>query len=403
MCANEQSEKGMNFYMEEDKQKRELKIKRNITISISIISLISLITLILLYIFNIQFRNIIDINILRKNISTDEVPNIDLDANKSNQICVYSKYIAILNDKKISLYNNYGDFVSDFSVDINNAFFASANKYLAIAESGGKNFYVFIDNTYLWSRVIEGDIQQIYINANGYVAIVTADVTYKSIITLYDQEGKSIIKKYLSSTRVIDIGISKDNKYLAIAELDTSGTLIQSNIDIISVENTINNVDKSVVYSYNADKGKLITKIKYQDKNRLVCMYDDDVQVINENYQVEDIFKKHNNTTYMSVNLNSNFVYIEEEIKGLFKANSIIHICNNQGGAINTYNLEEVAKEIYSSENVIAVNVGLETYFIDNNGWLIKKVSSNQEITNICFSGGLAGIVYKDKIDIIDF
>ena len=393
----------MKFYMEEEKQTRELKIKRNITISISLISILSLITLILLYIFNIQFRSIIDINILRKNISTDEVPTIDLDANKSNQICVYSKYIAILNDKKISLYNNYGDFVSDFSVDINNAIFASANKYLAIAEYEGKNFYVFLDNTYLWSGVIEGEIKQIYVNANGYVAIVTTDVTYKSIITLYDQEGKSIIKKYLSFTRVIDVGISKDNKYLAIAELDTSGTLIQSNIDIISVENTINDVDKSIVYSYNADKGKLITKIKYQDKNRLVCMYDDNVQVINENYQIEDVFKKHNNTTYMSVNLNSNFVYIEEEIKGLFKANSVIHICNNQGGSVNTYNLEEVAKDIYSADNVIAVNVGLETYFINNNGWLIKKVSSNQEITNICFSGGLAGIVYKDKIDIIDF
>ena len=383
-------------------EKREFNIRKKIIISISSILILSIVILILLYVCNREFRDVIDLNILRKNVSTDEVPTIDLDINKSNQICVYSKYIAILNDKKISLYNSYGEFVTDFSVDINNAIFASTNKYLAIAEDGGKNFYVFLENTYLWSGVIEGEIKQIHVNSNGYIAIVTTDATYKSIITLYNQEGTEMLKKYLSFTRVIDVGISKDNKYLAVAELDTSGTLIQSNVDIISIENTINNVEKSVIYSYNADKGKLITKVKYQDKNRLLCMYDDHVQIIGENLQSDDIFLKSSNVTYASVDLNSNFIYVEEEVKGLFKSSSAIHIGSTQGSVINTYNLDEVAKEIYTCDNVIAVNVGLETYFINNNGWLVKKVSSRQEITNISFSSNLAAIVYKDRVEIID-
>ena len=392
--------------MEEEKkeinEKREFGIRKKVTISISVILILSILVVSLLYVFNVDFREMVDMNVLRKNISTENVPTIDLDINKSNQLWVYSKYIAILNEKKISLYNNYGETIVEIPVDINNAIFASSNKYLAIAEDGGKNFYLFLETTYLWSGAIEGEIKQIHVNQNGYISVVSSDATYKSIITLYDQEGKEKIKKYLSATRVIDVSISKDNKYLAIAELDTSGAFLQSNVEIISVENTIMNNEKSVIYSYNADRGNLITKIKYQDKNRLMCMYNDHIQVIGDNLQSEDVLIENSNVTYVSANLNNNFVYVTEEIKGVFKSSSIVNIGNNQGIITSTYNLEEVAKEIYACDNVIAVNVGLDIYFISENGWLIKKVSSKQEITNISFSSNLAAIVYKDRVEIIN-
>lgn len=385
----------------DDKKKREIKIRKKVIITISVILILSTITIVLLYFLNLEFRNTIDIKILRKNISTETLPTIDLDINKPNQISVYSKYIAILNEKKVSIYNNYGEMVSQIPVDINNAIFASSNKYLAIAEDGGKNFYLLLDTTYLWSGSIEGSIEQIHVNQNGYIAIVTSDATYKSIITVYDSEGNELIKKFLSTTRVIDVAMSKDNKYIAIAELDTTGVLIQSKVEIISIEKTIRNNEKSDMYLYSADSGTLITKIQYQDKNRLICMYDDHLQAISDNFQSEDIFQFHN-ATYVSINLNNGFTYVTEESKGLFKSSSIVNIGNYQGVIVNNYNIEAVAKEVYTCDNVIAINVGMETYFINDMGLLIKKVTSKQEITNIVFSGNLATIVYKDRVEIIN-
>lgn len=388
--------------MEKEKNEiREIKIRKKVIITISVILILSTITIVLLYFLNLEFRNSIDINILRKNISTETLPTIDLDINKPNQLSVYSKYIAILNEKKVSIYNNYGEMVSQIPVDINNAIFASSNKYLAIAENGGKNFYLILDTTYLWSGSIEGSIEQIHVNQNGYIAVVTSDATYKAIITVYDSEGKELIKKFLSATRVIDVTMSKDNKYMAVAELDTSGALIQSKVEIISIENTIKNTNKSIIYTYTADKGVLITKIKYQDKNRLMCMYDDHIQVISEDLQSEDIFQ-FNNVTYVSINMSNNFAYVKEESKGLFKSSSNVNVANASGNVVNTYNIEAVAKEVYTCDNVIAVNVGMETYFINDIGLLIKKVTSKQEITNIIFSSNLATIVYKDRVEIIN-
>ncbi len=382
--------------------KREIAIRKKVIISIFVGLIIIFTTIGLLYKFNDEFHEMVDKKILKKNISTENVPTIDLDAKKANQMCVYSKYIAVLNDKKVSVYDNYGEKVREIEVDINNAIFSASNKYLAIAEYEGKNFYLLLDDTYLWSGTIEGEIKQIYVNPNGYIAIVTTDATYKSIVIVYNQEGSELIRKYLSSTRVIDVGISKDNKNIALAELDTSGTLIQSSIEIISIENTIKNSDKSEVFTYSANKGSLITEIRYQDKNRLLCMYDDHIQIISENFESTDIQLHNKNETYASVNLNNGFVYVTEDLKGLFKSKLTVHIQANQGNKGSQYEIQEVAKEIYVCDNVIAVNVGLDTYFINENGGLLKKVSSKQEITNISFSSNLAVIAFKDRLEIIN-
>lgn len=48
-----------------------------------------------------------------------------------------------------------------------------------------------------------------------------------------------MFKTYLSSSKAVDVAISNDNKHLAIAEVDTSGTIIQSSIKIISIEKQI--------------------------------------------------------------------------------------------------------------------------------------------------------------------
>ena len=64
--------------------------------------------------------------------------------------------------------------------------------------------------------------------------------------------------------------------------------------------------------------------------------------------------------------------------------------------------MDNAAKDVFACDNVIAINAGTEIYFVDTNGWLIKKYTANQEITNIKFSDSLATIIYKDRVVIID-
>lgn len=308
---------------------RELKIRKILIISFVAVAITVLIAIVTLYISKKEFRKWIDINLLRKSVRTEDVVSIDLDTNKNNQIFCYDKYITVLNDKNLQIYNSTGEKVEEIALDINTGIASWTDKYLAIAEKNGQEFCVILDKNLMWKDKVDGEILQICINKNGYVALVTTDTTYKSIITLYNPDGKSIFKNYLSTTRVEDISISNDNKYLAYSEIDISGALIQSNISVLSIENAKKNSEDAKVFEHKSDPSKMIVKIKYQEKDRLVCAYDNSIdQIISENET--NIISIDNTTTFSSVDMNNWVAYIKEESKGIFNTVSTLNIVNTR-------------------------------------------------------------------------
>ena len=389
------------FDIESFQKQRKLNIKKVLIMILIAILMIGIIILISLYISEENFRNWVDANILKKEVTVDNISSIDLKIDKSNQVYAYSKYIAVLNDKIISLYNNLGEDVNDIDINISSALFDGNDKYLAVAEDSGQEFCLILDKLYLWGNKIEGEIRQIHVNKNGYVAVVTTDTTYKSIINFFTPDGKPLFKYYFSESMIVDINISNDNKKMAIAELDTTGAIMQSNIKIISIETAQKSAEDAVIYEYNAENGKLITKVNYQDKNKVMAMYDTTIDMI-ENENVSNILTVENEKiTFMSVNLENSIVYVQEEDSGIFTTKTDIKIVNIQNNRNYMYSLEEAVKSIDTYGNIIAVNVGTEMYFLNTEGYLIKKYKSNQEITNIVLSNNIAGIVYKDKVDIV--
>ena len=386
---------------EEEKIIRELNIRKIVMIIIIGIIAVAVIGIFSLYIAEEDFRKWVDISILRKDVTSENVATIDLNVDKNNQIYCYNKYICILNEKNLKLYNQTGENITDISVDINTAIFSSNDKYLAIAEKNGQEFCVITDKTYSWRQKVDGEILQVNINKNGYVALITTDTTYKSIITVYDQDGKQVMRNFLGSSRVTDITISNDNKFVAYAELDTSGTLIKSSVKIISIEKAQAKSEDFIVYEKEADTSKMIIKVQYQEKNNLICVYDDSINIIKD-YKESEMLKNTDEITFVSGNLNNGIAYIKEKRNGIFDYSSTLEIINSSNNQEYTYSFDEIAKEMYTYGNIIGVNIGTEIYFVNTNGMLIKKYTSNQEITNVVMSNNLAIVIYKDRIEIIN-
>lgn len=380
-------------------EKKEKKInKRKLAISIILaIILIFAITIIILYNTIEGFRNWMDKNILNKEILQNTATVIELE-DENAKIYAANKNIFILNKNKLNIYNNFGNKDTELEMEITNPIFSSSNRFVAVGEKDGKKIYVVEDKKIAWDAQIEGEISQVHINKNGYVALVITGTSYKSVVSVFDNEGNQLFTKYLSSTRLADICISNDNKYLALAEVDTSGTSIQSNIKVISVTDP-KNTDEKV---YKGKTNSLITNIKYQDNNKLVCMYDDSIHIIHDDNDEELTNYDNQKISFSSIELNNNVVNVKEQSSGLFTADSIVNITNIENKNVKTYKANSVTKEINTYENIIALNLGSEIEFINTDGWLVKRYIAKQEITNTVVSNSIAGIVYRDKVEIIN-
>ncbi len=377
------------------------KKKIIIAIIIAIIVVTAIIT-IGLYNTNKQARTWIDKNIFRKEIQQDKAVTIEIAENQDSNIYAFNKYIGILDKTKFTIYGNTGNKENELEIQISNPIFNSANRFLAIAENKGQKLYLITDKEITWEAEVEGNISQILVNKNGYVAVVIVDTSYKTVIKMYSPQGKELFNTYLSSTRAVDVSISNDNKYLAIAEIDTSGTIIQSNIKVVSIDKASTDPTNSLVNTYKSEENKLITSIKYQEKNKLVCMYTDSIHEIANEKDETLIESKDKKVIFQSILLNGNACQIEEKSSGLFTADSQVNIINIDSKSTKQYTADSIAKELYTYGNIMALNLGTEIEFINTDGWLVKRYVANQEITNIVVSDNLAGIIYRDKIEIVN-
>lgn len=378
-------------------RKKAINRKKLILAILIGIVLIAIITLIILYFSVKDFREWVDVSILNKEVHQDSATTIEL-TDEGSKIYAFNSNIGILSKNKFKIYNGNGNADATLDVDITNPLFTSSNRFLAIAEKSGKKIYVIEDKKILWNTEVEGEISQVHINKNGYVALVITNTSYKTVVSVFDNEGNPLFSKYLATSRLADVCISNDNKFLALAEVDTSGSLIQSNIKIVSVVDPKNTEEKI----FNGEANSLIINIKFQDNNRLVCMYDNSVHVI---YGEKDEVLVDNNkqkVSFTSIELNNNVVNVREQSTGVFTADSIINIINTDNGSTKEYVINDVTKEINTYENVIALNLGSEIEFINTDGFLIKRYIAKQEITNTVISNSIAGIVYRDKVEIVN-
>ena len=372
-------------------------------IIIIVILIIMLVTCVILYNSNKNFRNFMDKYIFRKNVTEEHIPMIEIDYDSNINIIPYNKYICILAENTLFQYNASGKKEKEVKIEINNPIYDSKNKYLVIGEKDNNKLYLISEDHIIWEKNIDGNLSRVTVNKNGYVCAIVTGTTYKSVIITYDEKGNELFKTYLSSTTAVDACISPNNEELAYAEVNYSGTAIQSNIKIISIKEA-KEKNTEPKFIHNANQNQLILKIKYENKDNLICMYDDGIYRINngQNSQIYIFNEKNNKITFGDIQLDEHIFRTYEKSTGIFSANTVVEIKNSINDKETVYTIEEVVKSVNCSNNIMAFNLGNEVDFVNTNGWLVKRYYSSQVIKNIVLGDGVAGIVYRDKIELVN-
>lgn len=378
--------------------------KKKIAITIIIAIIVILITIfLLLYIYNKNFRNWADMHVLMKNVTEGTLSSIDIDVGKSSSIYAYDKYVAILDEAKIRIYNSSAKEVNSIDMSVNNPILKSNGKYLVIGEKGKQKIHLVSGIKSVWDADVEGSITRAAVNENGYVSVVCSGNTYKSIITVFNQSGEKLFKTYIPNNTVIDSAISSDNKYLSFAEIDTTKTMIQSIVKTMSIKDASNSSENSIVNTYELPTNSLVVNIKYQGSKNLICMCDNGIQLLSDGniQELISLSGQDKKYTFAGIDLSNTVYEIEEYSDGISNQNSNITLMNTGTKKYNSYTIEGIAKETSCSDNNIAINLGTEIYFINSRGWLIKKYMANQEIRDVIVSDKIAAIIFRDKVEIL--
>ena len=373
-------------------------MKKKVIIILGIVLIIALVVVVSLYIANEPTRDWIDRYIFRKNIIEEDLPVIPLE-NENTNIYAYDNHIVVLQDNQLVIYNSSGREETTINVSITTPIFADSGNYLLVADKNGQNAYLIYNTSLQWQKTMEGNISSITVNKNGAVGIVITGTTYKSVIVMYGITGNEEFRTYLSSTIAADVTISGNNDYLSFAEIDTSGTIISSVVKTISVDKAKNSPSEAIIYTYKPEENSLIVNIEYYNQE-LICQYDNTVYKMQEG-NAQKLLDIDNKTLFMDIGLEEHVCRIVETSAGILNSEYEVKIMNPNNQKESSHLLDSVPKSLYCNNDIIAINMGNEIEFINHSGWLMKSFVSAQSFRDVVLGKSVAGIIYRDRIEII--
>jgi len=375
---------------------KKINKKKVIIVILAILLIILAITFSILYQKNENVRTFFDEYIFRKNVTENTLPKIDIE---NAHVYSFNDYIVCLEKNVLNFYNKSAAETHSFDLEISDPIFETNENFLCIAERNGSKLYLISNKNIVWQKDIEGKITNLSVNKNGYVAVSISDTTYTTLCKVYSDDGSELFTTYLSQSYIIDSAISNDNKFLALAETNFSGIAIQSNIKIISIDKALSNSTDTIQYNYTAPIDDFIINIEYCNNNDLVCIYDNHIDLVKNNSITE--ITNFNNSNILFADINNKLIQVEKRNNGMLASEFELQIIDIPTLEKKTYTLDREPKSVHVFENVIGINFGTEILFINNSGWLIKNYTSSHEVQSIVLSNDLAGIIFKNKVEIL--
>ena len=364
-----------------------------IKLIVALVIFAMIIALVILYKQNKDVRRLFDKYVFMKNAYENNLPKIETD---SKNIYAFNDSILIFKDNELKSYNKYGKEEYSINIELTNPIFETNGDYICMAERGGSRVYVILYKNIVWEKELKGNISDVVLNKNGQVALTLLGTTDKSVVMVFNEKGEDLFSKHIAEEIVVGTAISDDNKNLAIAKVNYSGIDVKSTIETIDIKEA--KEGKTVINEYKSDLGDLIISIKYDKKNTLVCMYDKYINTIRDNQVIKKVDFKEEDVIFADVN--SKIIKVKKTKDSLINTRVELQMISVDNETKSFYEIEE-PKAIYVFQNIIAINLGSEALFLNNTGWLIKEYTSSQEIKNIVVSNDIAGIIYKNKVEII--
>ena len=208
------------------KNLKERKInKKKLIILIAIIVSLMLIAIFSFLYFRVEpIRIFFDKYLFKKNVTEGTLPSI---ATETSNVYVFNNNVVEQYENTLTFFNKNGEKEDSLDIKIVNPIVCTNGNYFVMAEKNGQKLYLISGKNIVWEKDVEGNVSDVYVNKNGYVSVAITGTTYKTIVRMFAQDGSELFKRFLSNTSVMDLAISSDNKYLALAEVDSSGAVIK--------------------------------------------------------------------------------------------------------------------------------------------------------------------------------
>lgn len=310
--------------------------------------------------------------VLNKSITDEDVTIVDL-IGSNNKIYSYYNEVLIADSTGLTTYNKYGR--KTWDVDMQGAVdakIATAGKYLQVINSDKSTVYVFNDKYETAQIRVEGNILYGTINTKGDSVIEYESAGNKTVLSIYDKNGKAKYNVKLSNNTIAQYVLSSDSSKLAYVDVNINGISATSSVQLVNLKEK---ADELKVEQIALEENTLIYELDFSGNN---LVYRTDKNVVSINLKT----KKQKTSSIeqegiVSLDLNKNkYSYVEFE-----NGKYCLGIKTIGGKDKKEVEVSELPKHFIYIKDKVYVCFQKEMYIYNNSKQQIKKYKSDMVIT----------------------
>jgi hypothetical protein len=214
------------------------------------------------------YRDELNIDSIRRYITyqslerdeTGQAQEIFFDNNSTNCFAQVDSSLLVCSSNNIRLFSQSGTEYINETVALTTPVVSASGSYAVAYDLGGTSFYQISGKTMGAMQKTDGDIFNARVNENGYLTVITQETGYKGVVTVYDSKGTAKMQVNISSSYVMDAGISQDGSVLALVTIGENGGSFVSTVTF-----------------YNGSTGDTLTSWELSGRLVVDLQWDDDL------------------------------------------------------------------------------------------------------------------------------
>ncbi len=285
----------------------------------------------------------------------------------------FQKDILLYNNQNMKVIDQKGETVWTVDLSLSSPLVETGGSYVLAADLGGKHAAIlYREGEIVQEYQITKDIISAKVNQKGAVAIATAADGYKGSVIVVDKKGREQFRWNSGDGYIMDLDISDNGHYLAVAQLSSQGTRADSKVQFIDL------YQKKVIRTAERP-GTIIGEIRFSG-NKLLTVSDGELCSFSGSgkllYEVSFAGKRPG-----KYDISSDEVLVFSAYDHL--GNAVLELYHLNGKKMGTYLADTPITTLAVCGDTIVAASQRDVLQIKKNGKLRKRATCNHDVKEV--------------------
>lgn len=266
-----------------------------------------------------------------------------------------------------------------------------AGDYLLAYDHQGTSASVFYKNKELYTVETEHNILNAKVNDEGYLAVISEQLGYQGMVTVYNRKGKSVYKVYSGEKFLLDADVMGNGKRLAVCQYDTAGDALTSSISFYQL-------DQNEAYAVAQTTETTLVNIRFLSNGKLLAIGKN--MAIGFSSDGEESWRY----SYDGASLQNYSVSGSNAAALVLRQQNQKIVILHQNGSSHVYSYEGAdIKEIVNNKNGVLFGTTRDVLFLNNRAYLVAQLQVSRDVAALHMAEkGLSGaVLYESGYDLV--